>query len=204
MTLQDAVVVPSLATLSTFNTEFGHLQNMVPFSEARPLRRYLDTVGNGTGTKNIQADSTADTDYFIAPGTDEVYVITALDVFIGGGTSVTFDDEWLYGDQTALTAGLQLKVEKDSAYATEVVDLLDGLTIQKNRDWLRAGAEQLPNSFASMTAAHFRINLTDKHGIVHLRGNDIARLVLTVQGGDDCSGLEDHYIMAHGFELDVQ
>ncbi|MFT5266642.1 MAG: hypothetical protein ACI88C_000063 [Acidimicrobiales bacterium] len=203
MTLQDSVAVPTLATLATFNSSFGHIQNISPFSEAVLLRRYLDTVGNGTGTKNIVTGNTAGDEFFIAPPADTVYVITALDVYIAGSTSVTFDDEWLYGDQTALSAGLQLKVEEDSAYGTEIVDLFDGLTVKKNRDWLRAGAYQVENNFASMTAIQLRLDLAAKYAVVHLRGNDLSRLVLTVQGGDLLSGLDEHYVMAHGFQLDV-
>lgn len=95
---------------------------------SKPIFRYLDSVGNGTGTKNMA--TTAD-DYLIQPD-GEHYQIHRMLIQIVDGANFATDG---YGAGAALATGISLLL-KDVDGST-VTDLMDGVPITNNEGWAR-------------------------------------------------------------------
>jgi len=91
---------------------------------ARMIYRFLDTDGDGTGSKDHIGDMTATDILYIA---DADCVLTRLIIYVEDGSGFKAD---LYGLLTALTNGWALKI-RDGADA-EVLDLTDGVVVKTN------------------------------------------------------------------------
>ena len=107
--------------------------------ERTKIMQFLDTLGDGSGTKTISADYSSTPGVFkIRPARlsdaipSEVYRIQALRLVIED-TGIAADK---YGGLAALTNGLQLRVMNSAGVKQ---DLLGGLTIKRHSDWARLG-----------------------------------------------------------------
>lgn len=91
---------------------------------ARMIYRFLDTNGDGSGSKDHIGDMTATDIKFTA---DVDTVITRLIIYIEDGTGFKAD---LYGLLTALPNGWSLKVQDE--LDADVIDLTDGVVVKTN------------------------------------------------------------------------
>lgn len=93
------------------------------------FHRYLDTNGDGTGTKNAIGDySSAEEIFYLQPPTGIVYRVARILVGIEDAAL-----DWdFYGGMTALTNGVVLRISDDSGVIT---DLTDGVPVKKNANW---------------------------------------------------------------------
>ena len=99
----------------------------------QPFFHYLDTVGDGTGTKNFNGDyrdpegSGPETALWVA---DKRCEIARMLISIEDTAGAQVQG---YGDAGALANGIQVKLYDEND--NEVIDLTDGLPIQTNGDW---------------------------------------------------------------------
>jgi len=156
------------------------------------LSRYLDTAGNGTGTKNAIGNyAGAVEEFYIEPAAGEKYEIARLIVTIedtGGGTAQEYGNIGV-----ALTNGIEVILENE--YGTTMSDLTDGVPVKTNGDWSRLC---------------YDVNWIDKgsgNDYITVRwtfaksGDTIsleAGQRLTVQLNDSFVGLITHYFLVQG------
>lgn len=95
------------------------------------LSRYLDTNGDGTGTKNATGDySVTPETFYIAPAAGEVFRINRLLILVEDTAGMEADE---YGNLgSALANGITARVHNGTA---TVVDLTDGIPITTNAEW---------------------------------------------------------------------
>ena len=98
------------------------------------INRFLDTVGDGTGTKDAVGDySSASTSFKISPASGEVYRIIGVYIFISDNGEM--EKRKGYGSKNkSLTNGIQIKVTNSS---TTLLDITNGMPIKNNIDWFR-------------------------------------------------------------------
>ena len=97
----------------------------------RILSRYLDTNGDGTGTKDAIGNySGAVEEFYIQPGATEVFHILRMIVSIEDTTGMQPEEYGNLGN--ALSNGVSVGYEVDGV---EAVDLTDGLPIKTNAQW---------------------------------------------------------------------
>lgn len=160
--------------------------------------RYLDTAGDGTGTKNAIGNySSSATNFYTAPRTvNERLFIYKLSIFIedtGGGWAA--DN---YGAQSALSNGITVWFD----YNTTTQDLTDGVPIKSNAEWSRQG-ERL--NYYDIGAGSEFVSIDwdfDEFGKpIQLEGTE--RLGVTLN--DDFSGgITEHYFVAQGFATTLE
>lgn len=159
---------------------------------ARPLIRFLDTVGDGSGTKNAIGNySVTPGVFFIQPATGVKYVLTQFTFHYSdsGGFSGA-----VYGSAAAaLTNGILLQATVNGV----TYDLLDGLTIKDNDGVLHAFSNseltQYAGAGASMTAS-FTAGLFETALVLNGTTND--KLFVTCR--DDMTFLTDQYFTVRG------
>ena len=101
-------------------------------SDFTPFRRYLDTNGDGTGTKSAIGDySGAPEEFFIQPPTDDVFALSMLLPSIGDAGKFGSSD---YGAMSMLTNGIL--VQKTDSVGNVLEDLTDQVPIRCNGHWL--------------------------------------------------------------------
>ena len=97
----------------------------------KPVYRFLDTNGDGTGTKNATGNyAAAATDFFIAPSTGERLYLARLIVLIEDGAA-WFDS----GDYGAIAGGLTNGVVPKWVRNGTTHDLTDGVPVTNNVEW---------------------------------------------------------------------
>jgi hypothetical protein len=107
---------------------------MTKITKQKPLFRFLDTLGNGLGTKDATGNyASTDTAFYIqTTDPSEQYVLHRVMCYVedsGGSPSLA-----TYGGLTALTDGILCRVVyRDGT----VYDLTDGMPIQSNSEWAR-------------------------------------------------------------------
>jgi hypothetical protein len=94
--------------------------------------RYLDTNGDGTGTKNANGDySSAAERFLITPPVGQTYFLNRMIIQVYDTTGMQAQE---YGSLTSeLSNGIYLRV-RDPSDAVKL-DLTDGIPIVKNSDW---------------------------------------------------------------------
>jgi len=108
------------------------------------LGRFLDTVGDGSGTKNMNV---AADEYFIKPGADLIYVIDKVSILIEDDAVL---DPAGFGGRATLTTGCLLKVQEDNGGAPhDIVDLTDGIAIKTNGELALIGHLTVADGAAS-------------------------------------------------------
>jgi hypothetical protein len=157
------------------------------------IARYLDTVGDGTGTIQANGDySGGEEIFFIQPPAGNVFSIARLIVYIEDTIQVIPDN---YGGISALANGVTIRVQDDTR---TVKDCVDGQPIKTNGQWSRvcfdvnfftAGSGN-KSVVVRWTFAKSGIPLT-------LRGSNNERLEAVVN--DDLRGLVEHTFMVQGF-----
>lgn len=105
------------------------------FDNCIPLFRFLDTNGDGTGTKNVIGDYDATpTTFFITPPVGGTYHLHRMIIQLEDN-AVVWNAEHYGGAQTALVNGFYLEVS--SSVPSRDIDLMDGGVINANGDYGR-------------------------------------------------------------------
>ena len=151
--------------------------------------RFLDTNGDGTGTKNAIGNQAA-TNFFISPDQGTYLSIGRLLVQITDiGNMVPAN----YGNLAELTNGIKLvKITNDG---TET-DLVDGFLIKTNGQWARYCFDAVLSISGGVGENYVNIRWTFSRG-----GKDILLLAgdrLEIQLDDDFTGLIGHTFLTQG------
>jgi hypothetical protein len=159
----------------------------------KPLFRYLDTNGDGSGTKNAVGDySSVDTPFFIASSDAHgTFVINRMMIYVedsGGSPSLA-----TYGGLTALSDGMLVRIIRRNG---SVYDLLGGLTIKRNSDWQRTCYDVDIATFpAGNNYVHARWTFSRSGWPVVLQPLD----KLEVVARDNMSAYVEHYFLIQGY-----
>ena len=159
----------------------------------RDLYRYLDTDGDGTGTKNAIGNySGAVEEFFIAPPASTVFEIHRMIVSIEDSANPSAD---VYGNlAAALTNGVSIKIKDASG---DLVDLCDGVTIKANSHWSRICYDVTNLNFGSGNdIVQVRWTFAKSGKPIYLDGDK--GQYLSVDVNDDLTGLVSHYFMVQG------
>ena len=163
----------------------------MPGAPQEAIFRFLDTAGDGTGTKNAIGDYTTPDEFYFSypkPVNIERMVVHISDTAMLQGQ---------YGDLTALTNGYNVKV-LDAAGST-VVDLTDGIPIKANADFGRYCYDVQHQSWGSAPTNEFvqvRWTFAKAGHPLYLP----AGYKLSITFSDNLSGLIEHYFMIQGYE----
>lgn len=156
------------------------------------LFRFLDTNGDGTGTKSANGNyAGAAEEFYIQPPSDEIYIINRMIIHI---RDTTVPDAATYGNGITLTNGITVKVKSGT---TDILDITDGIPIKSNAEWGTRGYDvDLKNwgtgdEFIQARWSFFKAG----HPII-LNGLHGHKLVVTVN--DDLSGLNEHLFNVQG------
>lgn len=166
------------------------------------ISRYLDTVGDGTGTKNAAGDYTiatgTPTTFFIAPASGVRYLITRLAIVVQDTTGFLATT---YGAAGALATGYRVEHHTDDG--TLVTDYMDGVRVRTNAGLLHTADVSFPTATAwdggaQVLRAVFDFSRWhgDNGGLV-LNGTSNERLAIPFTN-DNTSGLTGHYFVAQG------
>lgn len=155
------------------------------------LRRFLDTNGNGTGTKNATGNySAAPTPFYIQPNADQRFAIYEL--------LVQNSDAGQYGQSvyaafaTALTNGLLMRVKQSGSV---VFDLLDGVPIKTNDHFVHVSHDYtLVTWQGSLNSMSLLIQFARNSLVLNGRTQDQLEIVCQ----DDFTGLIDQTFFVTG------
>lgn len=156
------------------------------------LNRYLDTVGDGTGTKNARTN--AATNFLIKPTTTQTFIIHRLIVVVEDTGALNAAG---YGALAAMTTGLGLSLIGTGPLGT--IDLLDGIKIKRHYDWLR-NPHKAPHvdttALGGVSGNQFIAEVVFPEPLV-LNGKYAQYLQVSVPA-EDLTGLDQHYFIARG------
>lgn len=164
-------------------------------SAFRPFFRFLDTVGNGTGTKNAIGDySSTQTDFKIlnpvgADGDMEVNRLIVQIEDFGNAVAET------YGVLGVLTNGVEILVFDGDG--NTVIDVTDGQPIKNNGQWARHSYDvSIANFPGTNDFVECRWTFGRAGSPIELKPgwSFCARL------NDDLQGLIAHYFQVQGFQ----
>ena len=160
------------------------------------LYRYLDTDGDGTGTKNAVGNySGAVEEFKIVPAAGETFYLSRIMVSVTDAGSF---DSGSYGNNITLTNGISLKLKNTG---DPTIDITDGVPIITNSDWCRlAGPDVSVMSWGSGDEQMVvRFTFTKAGQALKLSGDDGASFC--VELNDDFSNLVSQYFMVQGSYL---
>ncbi len=160
-------------------------------SKSNDESRFLDTIGDGSGTKEFNGDySTVSAKALIKPTKDFLFV-NRLIAFISDSGSV---DSGMYGNNITLANGIEIKHEKQDG--TLIKDITEGIAIMTNADYGRFGFNLSDVSFGSgLTYVHLVLSF-NKNGAPLLLKNDEQ---LAVYFNDNFSRLVSHTFRAGAY-----
>jgi len=99
-------------------------------SHSNNIYRYLDTNGDGTGTKSAIGNySSSATSFMIKPPDNYIYYLQRMIVMIEDGGAV---DSGAYGNNITLTNGIHIHKSNDDGV---ILDFTDEFPIKTNADW---------------------------------------------------------------------
>jgi hypothetical protein len=167
----------------------------------KPLVRYLDTVGNGSGVKNAIGDYSLTPEiFFIQPSSTEIFKITRMLVLIRGKATSFLTDR--YGSVPELTNGVTIRTQNDSG---TIVDLTDGIPVDTNGSWGTLAYDSEIYDSAAGADTFLRVRWTfEKMGYpLRLDGSNNERLEVTLNddftNASGSNALEEHFFMVQGY-----
>jgi len=159
------------------------------------ISRYLDTNGDGTGTKQAIGDYSAGVDFYIAPPPGQIYRIARLIVYVHD-TRIFDPDK--YGDLGgALGTGIFVKTKNASG---DIKDLTDGIPITENAAWGRTCYDATMSNYGGTPAnesLHVRWTFTKSGTYIRLVGDDGE--FLTCELNDNMTGLIEQTFLVQGY-----
>jgi len=161
-----------------------------------PFIRYLDTVGDGSGTKNAAVDhSGAAESYQITPGAGVIMRVQRLVFYIRDGATWDYDK---YGTAVVLTNGIEIRVYDAGTPAT-VLDISHAIPI-KSTGHLAGFCGNISAITTSAGTDHMVscvLDFTACGQVLRLDGDADEQLEVVLH--DDFSGLVEHYFVAYGY-----
>ncbi|MCU7840858.1 MAG: hypothetical protein KZQ94_15950 [Candidatus Thiodiazotropha sp. (ex Troendleina suluensis)] len=158
----------------------------------RLIYRYLDTNGDGTGTKNAVGNYTTETEFFIAPGLAYQYGLHRMIVSIQDASGSSAAE---YGNiGSALTNGIKISVIDSSD--NELLDLTDGLPIKTNAEWAAACYDDTLNTWGQgneLFAIRWTFTKDSGDPLLIKPGNRFSVVL-----NDDLTGLVSHKFFVRG------
>jgi hypothetical protein len=163
------------------------------------LTRFLDTNGDGTGTKNANADysGTGGDIFYIQPPAGTVYRLYRMIVHYEDTQGMTATE---YGNLgSALGVGIIVRVQDGSG---TISNLTDGIPITTNADWSRFCYDAQLSVWVSSGAptndvAQVRWTFAKAGTTIRLDGDQSERLEVVLN--DNFAGLIDHYFHVQGY-----
>lgn len=160
------------------------------------LFRYLDTVGDGNGTKNANGNySVTSDDFKITPPAGERYAISRMIVEVEDTSGMQAEE---YGNLgAALTNGIQVLVVDDGD--TTILDLTDGEAIKTNAGWGSHCYDVALKSWGAgdeLLLARWTFARTGSRLLLESGYSLLVRL------NDDFTGLVGHYFFVNGIRYD--
>ena len=162
-------------------------------TQKKLIARYLDTNGDGTGTKTAIGEYQAGAEiFYIQPPTGQVYRLSRILPFVEDAG--TFDSG-SYGNGITLTNGITVRVQNDSG---TIVDLTDGLPVKLNTHWARLCYDLTISKFGTGNEyLHARWTFAKSGQMIRLVGDNNERLEVVLH--DDFSDLVSQYFMVQGY-----
>jgi hypothetical protein len=162
------------------------------------LNRILDTVGNGTGTKNAIGNylgaGLGETVFKIAPPADEAFRIHRMLVHIRDTGAFAAEE---YANIAALATGVKIATFRDT---TEITDLTDGLPIKTNAEWGRLCYDVLISEYGvGDEFLHARWTFSKFSSGLWLNGDESDSLQVILN--DDFSTLVEHQFVVQGVNI---
>lgn len=156
---------------------------------ATPIFRFLDTVGNGTGTKNANVNGVVTPVPFkIVPPAGARYRLHRMMVKISDDAVVSAEK---YGGIAALANGIEVEVDLDG----DTIDLLDGVPITGNADWGKVCYDtHVVDYGAGNNIILVRWTFAKSGAPLSLTSSDEFRVTVN----DDLTGLVEHYFQVQG------
>ena len=160
---------------------------------ATPLIRFLDTNGNGTGTKNAIGNYAAVvTDFYIQPPAGSVFVINTFQYHFSDLGN--FPGTVYANLAAALTNGVQFFAVVNGV----TIDLFDGQRIYSNDNVIHLfSGFQLINFQATMSSIVANFNTAQFGTAMKLNGTTNDKLVVRLN--DDFTGLVDQSFRVYGY-----
>lgn len=159
----------------------------------KAIYRFLDTSGDGTGTKNANGNysGAVSTFYFQPVANCEIHRI----MWMVSDTKGMEPEE--YGNLgAALTNGFSIEVQNSSDEST-IIDITDGVPIKKNGDWSRIAYDAQLLGWGNTANEVAAARLTFARAGQPLLLKQSMRLAIPLN--DDLSGLIEHYFMIQGY-----
>ena len=156
-----------------------------------PLFRFLDTAGNGTGTKDAIGDYSSGQKFWIGPPAGKCYVLHRCIVQIRDTANPSADG---YGNLAALTNGIEPSVTINGTKT----DLSDGLTVKTNATWGRVCFDVKLDAFGSgndFISVRWTFSKSGQPFILY--GDDSDRFDMLLQ--DNLTGLVGHTFQVQGY-----
>ncbi len=168
--------------------------------------RYLDTVGDGSGTKDASANFGTPDYYFIKPPAATHYVVERLTITIQDTTATTALAD-RFGTSAAITNGLQILYTKGTpggGTTSIITDITDGVNIKKNSDILRLSSVANTGSFTGAAEGAFvgEVDFTRATGGALVLDGDNGE-ALAVYMSDNLSAMAKIYYIAQGYSFAV-
>ena len=162
-----------------------------------PIFQYLDTVGNGTGTREATGNySGAEEEFFIAPPSGEVFWVSRLVVLVRDTSGMQAEEYANLG--AALTNGIEVQVRTGAS--TVELDLSGGIPVKTNAGWGGLCYEaSLKTWGAGDEFLLVRWTFSASGTAIRLDGTAGERLAVVLN--DDFTGLLSHTFMAQGFSV---
>lgn len=156
------------------------------------FRRFMDSIGDGTGTKSANADFTAlGGARRLTPAVDQIMRVTRLTVYVQDYTI----DSGYYGGGLTLSQGITFGVYNAGG---KIVDLLDTMYITQTGDYARHGFDIQLMAFQTgdeMMAASYNFLRAG----FPLRLNGELGEYLRVDLADDFTALSEHTFLVEGY-----
>jgi hypothetical protein len=163
-----------------------------------PLYRYLDTDGDGTGTKNANGDySGGEEIFYIQPPAGQIYNLNRMIVTVYDTTVIQAEE---YGNLgAALGTGIVIRVSDDNGV---LLDLTDGIPITTNAEWTQLCYDADVKAWGSGNElVTVRWTFVKAGYPLRLVGDNNERLEVVLN--DALDGLLSHYFMVQGYEESV-
>jgi hypothetical protein len=164
--------------------------------QPEPIMRFLDTNGDGTGTKNANGNyAGAEEEFLIAPPSGTTFRLYRLHWHI---SDAAINNTNQYGGTAAITNGCRIVV-RESVGSTTLFDLTDGIPIQQNIHLARLGQIMLRETGFTGGEDFLKVVIPLDGTETSIRLDGTAGEYLAVTVNDDLTGLTGHYFFVYGY-----
>jgi hypothetical protein len=180
--------------IGAINEETIRLARRVGIEGTGILRTRMDSVGDGSGTKEMAAAADV---YYTLPASSEVYVIDRIQIIMKDDGSMPWEE--FAATAGVIANGLRFKVIRQTASGDhDVTDLLDNEPIIDNAGFFRLGiVSRSLSGGAGQSILSCQISFPDLIGYpIRLDGEFGDGLMFEVR--DDLSGLQSFEVWVNG------